>query len=506
MHNVTRPLIAFLALFRIADPCRPSPAAPAVVRRQLSASSADARREAVSGVWWILARFAVIAGVSAIGTTLLVRSVGPAVWGGFAVAFGLLVSADAVLSKSVIAALLRHRVEASPRAVAAAARLAVVSGLVLAGLIAALAVGLQPAYHPDGFAAFMVATSACCVLYALRALPLTLLERNLVYRRVAVSEVADTVAFYLVALGGLAVGHPVLGIAFGTVARGLASLLTLRSPFRVPWLGKSSRPEAKALLAFGAPLIAVQALATLDGLVPLALLSGEPAELGFLLTAGAFLGYGVALSTAVQRVGMPSLSKVPSSAFAHAARRATTLSSTVALAILIPVVVSSGIWLVLLFGEAWRPGVAWAQMVGVAFAIGAPVASISAALLAQGHSRAVSWLQVVALLTYVMTALLATAFAGAYGVGIGLIVSRAVWTTCMLVVAWRILGVTPERPWFTAFGGGALVLVLGVLLVGQDSPAAIALCGALLLYGLWLWFVREVVASTVRTALGSRSR
>src|SRR3954447_24264373 len=64
------------------------------------------RSQAFAGVRALLTRTLLIAGMSAIGTTWLIRRLGPTAWGGFLVSFGLLVACDMVLTRCLLVGLM----------------------------------------------------------------------------------------------------------------------------------------------------------------------------------------------------------------------------------------------------------------------------------------------------------------------------------------------------------------------------------------------------------------
>src|ERR1039458_5923018 len=164
---------------------------------QSATAYADTRTRAMVGVRFMMLRQGVILAMSAVGTTLLIRRIGPATWGGFGTGYMLLVGFDAVLSHSLIAGLLRQDVRASERLVASAARLCLIAGAGLSLLLLALPFVIVSLYAPPHFGMLLAATAVCVLLYAGRSLPLTMLERRLSYGLVAGAEIADMTVFYI---------------------------------------------------------------------------------------------------------------------------------------------------------------------------------------------------------------------------------------------------------------------------------------------------------------------
>src|SRR5205807_1830277 len=94
------------------------------------------RSGAFAGVRSLLLRHILVAVISAVGTTYLVRRLGPTAWGGFAIAYLLLFTIDAMLSRGIIAGLLRRVEPADRHSVASAARLVLYAGLAFAAVLA----------------------------------------------------------------------------------------------------------------------------------------------------------------------------------------------------------------------------------------------------------------------------------------------------------------------------------------------------------------------------------
>src|SRR4051794_15658264 len=130
------------------------------------------RSRALSGARIMMARHIMIAAMSAVGTAYLLRQLGPSAWGGFAFSYMLLVTADTLLSRSLVAALLRRVVTAGEDVVASAARMCLYAGLLLAAVICLFPFAIRPFYDPPDLQLLLFATAICTLLYAARALPL----------------------------------------------------------------------------------------------------------------------------------------------------------------------------------------------------------------------------------------------------------------------------------------------------------------------------------------------
>jgi PST family polysaccharide transporter len=426
---------------------------------------AETRRRSASGVRTLVFRQAVVLAMGALFTTYLARKLGPSAWGGFAVSYVALVLADGVLSRALVVGVVNGCVPADTGWLRAAVSLTVATGLGLAVALLAVAFAAGPFYSPPDFELLMGASSVCVLLYSARAVPLAMLERELRYRRVAASEIADKAAFFSVAVPGVALGYELRAVAAATVVRGAAAAAVVAAD-RVP-----PRPQLRAamnqvrrLARLGAPSAATLALVSVDGLVPLAVLGRDTKEVGFFLIASTLLGYAVTAATAVQRVGVPGLSRLPRPGRGRAAQRAVTLSTFASVAVLLPLAGSASLWIEPVLGSAWPDAVEIVELFAAGLALWVPGAVLSTMLTAEGETDAVLRLQVAATGVYLIGGALLTALVGPLGCAIAFVVSRATWSALCAVAVARRSHVWPE-------GDVAIVLVAGLLALAAAGAA-----------------------------------
>lgn len=440
-------------------------------------------------------RHVAIALISAAGTTYLVRELGPAAWGGFAISYLLLVSADTLLERNLLAGLARPAIPADRETLASAARFSLVAGGLLATGLAGLPWLLRHAYDPPDLELLFLASAGCMLLYGARALPLILLERAIRYREVAVVEVAEMVGFYAIAVAGVALGYGMEAVAAGTLMRGVTSLVLVRAWSPSPWVGARMRSAARVLLPFGVPLAAVTIVGVLDGLVPVLVIGGHPGDVGFLAIAASVLGYGLAALSVLQRVGLPAYASLSPVELRHAVKRSEIVGSFLTVAVMAPAGGLAAVWVVPVLGPAWSGGVAAMQLVALGLLAAGPIGVFTAALTGAGRSRRLLAIQGGVTAGYALAAVVLVAVLGPIGCAAGYAVSRWGWALVLAGVCRRDLGITPS--WASV----KLILTgLGVYLalVTTSASEPLAWIVAPVVGAMALWICREEARFAVR--------
>ncbi|HEV2815280.1 MAG TPA: oligosaccharide flippase family protein [Solirubrobacteraceae bacterium] len=206
----------------------------------------DLKARAATAVGVLGRRAVVVLAVGIVANTLLARLLTPADFGLVALG-GALVTAGSFLAIGGLAPQLIVRDRAPD-----AQELSSVLGLVLAVTLAISGVtaGVAVQFGRDGtIVALMV---ACLPLLALRAPASIVLERELSYRSVARAELAESLAFYAWAVGTVAAGWGVWGLASGAIVRAaLGSALMIRlAPGALPRPSLSWR-RVRPLVGYG---------------------------------------------------------------------------------------------------------------------------------------------------------------------------------------------------------------------------------------------------------------
>ncbi|HKP90992.1 MAG TPA: oligosaccharide flippase family protein, partial [Thermoleophilaceae bacterium] len=215
-------------------------------------SAAEVRRRATGGAALLVARGSVILGLGVVANVLLARLLVPRDFG--VVALGtVLLRVGGFLADGGLGAGLIRRAEPPSRR-----ELEVVNAaqIALTIAVAAIAAGLAIPLGDDGLVvAAMVATLPVTIL---KVPSIIVLERDLAYRAIAVADLLEALAFYVVTLAAVLAGAGVWGFAAGMAARAAAGALVMArlgpvGLVRPRW----SWPHLRPLLRFGAKFQAV---------------------------------------------------------------------------------------------------------------------------------------------------------------------------------------------------------------------------------------------------------
>ena len=360
-------------------------------------NSAPLALTAARGVGILVSRTLLLQLLTAGVTLVLARLLSPADYGLFALAAAIQAVAQVTSGAGLSAALIRQPEDPSEHQQRAVSGFLLVTGLAFFALTAAAALAGLPALGVHGGALGVIAVTAVAVpLYALRAVPMVLLERHLRFGRVAIVETAETLAFNAFALAGALAGLGAYSLAGGVPAAAAAGLLTVRTLHR-PGTGLSlDLGVVRPLAHFGLRASALQVLTLARGLgfVTLVTVIAGTSVTGFYAMATRLFAFPAALASAVQRVSFPALSRSPEERPRRAAR-ATALSAVLASLPLALLAGSSHALVTVLLGDRWLPTVdlilasspgillaasAIPAMIGLALSEGRPGAPIAAVL------------------------------------------------------------------------------------------------------------------------------
>jgi len=267
----------------------------------------DVRGRAASGAALLGARGALIYALGIVANLALARLLVPRDFGLVALGTVLVVLGTYLAIGGLGAALIRR--ESAPTRIELEAITGAQLGLTI--LVTGLALGGAAPFGRDGF---VVATMVGSLpIISVRTPAVILLERKLQYRLIAAADVAEAVAYYVWAVGTVAIGFGVWGLATAVVVRaavGSAAML-IAGPagfVRPRW----SLPHLRPLLAFGAKFQATGALQILreQGLnVVIAAIAGI-STLGVWNLAYRVLQIPNLLFLTVGRVAFPALSRL----------------------------------------------------------------------------------------------------------------------------------------------------------------------------------------------------
>lgn len=385
--------------------------------------------------------------------------------------------------------------------------LEVVLGVQLAiGLL--LAVGVAAVAAPAGQDGLVVATMAGALpILALRSPILVDLERRLQYRPIATAEVLEAAVYYAWAVGAVAAGLGVWGLATAVVVRaavGTGWLLLGRERRRVRprWSWSALRPVLRSSLQFQAAAVAGIAREQLVN-VGVGIVGGL-ATLGVWNLAWRVIQVPMLLLSTVGRVAFPALARLLD---AQEDPRPAIERTVAALAVLIGLVVVAMVAVApaipAVAGDEWDGVPAVLLWSGVALIVNAPVAAAAGGyLFARRDPNTVTAATAASAATWLAVALpllkpLGPAAIGVGWLAAGLVASTLLWRptaaatgaslaarraapTLLAVIAtagaWLVAHV-PDAPFAGAALGivaGELALTGGLFLFARDAVRDVA--------------------------------
>jgi O-antigen/teichoic acid export membrane protein len=150
-------------------------------------------------------------------------------------------------------------------------------------------------------------------LYAARAVPMAMVDREMRFGRVAAIEAADTVGFNVFALSAAVAGFGVFSLAGAVPFGAMLGMFTVWRLQRSPRMPRFAPSEVKPLIGFGSR---VSALGMLNlgrdlGFVTLIGAIGGAPTAGLYAMAKRLFSFPAAITAAVSRVAFPALSREP---------------------------------------------------------------------------------------------------------------------------------------------------------------------------------------------------
>ncbi len=438
-------------------------------------ASEPMRRQVARGGLIMLGRHAMVAAVSLVGSTILIRSVPAAAWAAYSVAYFLITFFDNTFGGTILGSLVREHAEPGHAAIRSAVTLMHSIGVLVAIVFLAIGiVGGTTFGMSRDFAACFGSVGVCGFVYSTRSVSVALLERNLAYRPIAVAEIVDQLAFYFVAIplvaGGLHGNADALAIALAI--RGLVPVVLLRRAKPVSLLGAWRSPEVRKLLAFALPALGAASLNGLTGLVAaIALIGRSSTALAYVSTASAIVGYAATGQVILQRVAFPGLSRIRSEAarLSAASTDILRLTSVVLITCVAPIAAFSPWWMGLLFGRPWRAGAQAVVALGAGLLFWNIVLVLFAGLNAAGRPRAVMLVQLLSTLLYLTLAFALTPSNAVLGAPLAFCLSRLAAIPLAAFLSRRSGFCIPVLGQLIALGTGAAWMSAGAYAVAHDA-------------------------------------
>jgi teichuronic acid exporter len=433
--------------------------------------------------------------ISFAATVVLARSLGPSLWGVYGIAVVVLAIAQQLVERGVVGYLIQKPTLPSTAELSASLGLQVTLGTV--GMAIALALGPLAAdwYLQPDLEHLLGAVGIAVLAYAIRAVPVGLLERSLSYGRVAALEVLEIAVFNLVAIAGVVAGLGLLALSAAIVVRCLAAvtLAYALSGMRLPRATFAPR-ELKRIAGFALPYASSNAL-TWANTAAAPLLVGTlagPRDFGILQMSYAIIVYPQLLTAIIGRVAFPAYSR---SAGAPGELDARVNSGTVSLfryagGATLTLAVSSLVWVPLVYGREWLEMSSFMLVIAPALAFERSLTLVVAALNAVGKASLVLLTSVGFSVVYWTVALLLVGRLGA----IGLPMSYAL--ACVTLIGYitvyrRHVGPLRIRAALIELLALTGILAFVTLWFEDGSGAGVVIAGCALMTGLVLRHVRS---------------
>lgn len=444
-------------------------------------------------------------------TVVLARLLTPADYGLFAIALSVQLVGQNIAELGLPAALVRlpEAPSAELQASTIGFLLLVTSAIVVAVFVTTFAI--LPALGASSDVLEVIAITLLALpIYAARAVPLAMLDRQMRFGRVAAVEAADTVGFNVFALSAALAGLGVFSLA-GAVPIG--ALIGAGVAWLTPQAARLPRFELsrmKSLIGFGSrvSLLGMLYLGRDLGYVTIIGAIGGAPMAGFYGMAKRLFSFPTALAAAVARVMLPALSQSGEERPLRAAR----MLGQVALVCGLPLALIAGAiqpFIEVVLGPEWLPTADIVLFGSLAMMLGASIAStVNSFNLAEGKPNA----SVLAIgVELVVGFLLVAVLVGSLDeTGIGIAMSAAA-----VVAAAILLATTPAS---VRAGAGEVARVTAITFLaaaaGQVLPVdndAVGLLASLLASGVaWLVlaavFLRNELTRVTGMIRGLRTR
>ena len=460
---------------------------------------------AARGVGILVSRTLLLQLLTAGVTLVLARLLSPADYGLFALATAVQSLAQVASGVGLSAALIREPGDPAPDQQAAVSGFLLAIGLGFAVAAAAVAFLAAPALGAESESLAVIAVTAAAVpIYALRTVPMVLLERHLRFGRVALVETVETLSFNAFALAAAIAGLGAFSLAGAVPVAAAGGLLTVRLLQRPgPGLSLDLDP-VRPLAHFGLRASILKTASLVRGLLFVTLVAalGGTATAGFYGMATRLFAFPAALASAVQRVAFPALSRSDEER-PRRAMRAAGLSAVLASLALALLAGASHSLVTVLLGERWLPTVdlMLASAPGVLLGASATPAMVGLAL-AQGRPRGPIVAIVLSAATMAGACLALVPPLGATGVGIAITAGAVV---NLVVLGWHAEAAMRQaaRPLSLALLIGGVAAACGYLVALPETGVGLAL-RLLLVAAIWtglaLWLMRPTLLEALRLA------
>jgi lipopolysaccharide exporter len=373
-------------------------------------SPEELRDATLKGVRWISATRLAFELVAAVGAVVLAHLVPPAEYGRYAIVLILPEIALSLVNEGLGTPLVQRQ-SITRRHVEATVALGLAGGAVLTAFTFFFAPTLATPLFGSDTAGLFQLYSPVFVVAGLLIVPLAILQRQLDFNRIGISEivsaaVASAVSVAL-ALAGLDAEAYVLGGLAGLAAWALMLLVVAR----VTPLPRWRRREMREIVGGGAPAAGAGLAGIGSRNADYAILGAQlsSAQVGFYYRAFTIgVEYERKLSGIVTRIAFPVYSRTKDIAQLRAVRRRIVrMNCTIVFPLLTFFVVVAPVLVPWLFGARWEPAVVLAQILAVAGMATSLKNTVDPLILATGRPRSLLYFNICELGFYVAMLILA---------------------------------------------------------------------------------------------------
>jgi O-antigen/teichoic acid export membrane protein len=439
----------------------------------------DIKEAAVSGVRWMAGAKVMSDGLSFLAAVALARMIAPAEFGNAAVAL-ILVPLSVIATYEGFGSALVQRKTVELRHLQAATLISMAAGVVLSVLTFTIGAPLAGRVLNAEIGHLIRLISPIFAIAAIGTVSRALLSRDLNFRAITLIEtlglVLGAAASVCFALGGLDAEAIVLG---GLVQTAVASvvLVIVKRPPLPGW----HPAELREITRFGAPASAAGVLYVAITNVDYAVLAARLSATQVGLYWRAFqlgVAYQDKISGIMLRLAFPIYSRTRDQDEMKALHeRATRIHGAVVVPLLSILIVTAPDVVPLLFGPAWEPAVAPAQVLAVAGMIAAILTGYSQVMLAAGRPRPLMVFNCCVLVIY-GAAVWVTAPYGLVAVAVAVVGVHVAMLVAVYGVLFRLVLKMPIGRLVTdlapAVVGGALVVAVGMPLANAMRDAGVA--------------------------------
>ncbi|HVY79127.1 MAG TPA: oligosaccharide flippase family protein [Solirubrobacterales bacterium] len=368
-------------------------------------------------------------------TVVLARLLTPADYGLFAIALSVQLVGQNVAELGLPAALVRMsepppmELQAATMGFLLAVTMPAALGLLLVAFVLLPALGT----HSDTVRVIAI-TLVAVPIYAARAVPMAMMDREMRFGRVAAVEAADTIGFNAFALAAALSGIGVFSLAGAVpVGAALGALVAwfTQSAARMPRL---DLPRVRPLIGFGSRVSVLGVLylgRDLGYVTVIGAIGGAPMA-GFYGMAKRLFSFPTALAAAVSRVMLPTLSQSGEERLARTGRAL----GQIALVCGLPLALVAGAiqpFISVVLGSEWLPTSDIVLYGSLAMLLGASIASpINSYCLAEGEpNRPVAAIAAELVVGFLLVAILVGGL-DEVGIGISMSIGSALAATILL--------------------------------------------------------------------------